>query len=57
MHGTTSLKKLIWVLFDRASSSKNQHLLLLMMGIGARNLSSQEYLNKITLLQQVGISY
>ena len=33
-----------------------QHLLLLMMGVCTRNMSSLEYINKITLLHQVDIS-
>jgi len=34
-----------------------QHLMLLMMGVCTRNMSSQEYINKITFLHQVGISH
>ena len=34
----------------------NQHLMLLVMRVCTRNMSSQEYFNKITLLHQVGIS-
>jgi len=30
--------------------------MLLMMGVCTRNMSSYEYINKITLLHQVGIS-
>ena len=33
-----------------------QHLMLLMMGVCTRNMSSKECINKITLLHQVGIS-
>ena len=33
-----------------------QHLMLLMMGVCTRNMSSSEYINKITLLHQFGIS-
>jgi len=33
------------------------HVMLLMMGVCTRNMSSQEYTNKITLLHQVGISH
>ena len=33
-----------------------QHPMLVMMGVCTRNMSSKEYINKITLLHQVGIS-
>jgi len=33
-----------------------QHLMLVMMGVCTRNMSSYEYINKISLLHQVGIS-
>jgi len=40
----------------RKPNAAAQHLMLLMMGIYARNMYSQEYINKITLLHQVGSS-
>ena len=40
----------------RKPYAATQHLLLLMMGVCTRNMSSYEYINKITLLHQVGIS-
>jgi hypothetical protein len=33
-----------------------QHLILLMMAVCTRNISSEEYINKITQLHQVGVS-
>jgi len=33
-----------------------QHLMLLMMGVCTRNMSSKEYINTVTLLHQFGIS-
>ena len=41
----------------RKPYAATQHLMLLMMGVCTRNVSSQEFTNKITLLQQVGISH
>jgi len=40
----------------RKPYAATQHLKLLMMGVCSRNMSSYEYINKITLLHQVGIS-
>jgi len=40
----------------RKPYAATQHLMLLMIGVCARNMSSEEYINKITLLLQVGIS-
>ena len=40
----------------RKPYAATQHLMLLMMGVCTQNMSSQEYINKITLLHQVGIS-
>jgi len=41
----------------RKPYAATQHLMLLMMGVCARNMSSYEYINKITLLHQVGITH
>jgi len=41
----------------RKPYAETQHLMLLMMDVCARNMSSYEYINKITLLRQVGISH
>ena len=40
----------------RKPYAATQHLMLLMMGLCTWNMSSQEYINKTTLLHQVGIS-
>ena len=40
----------------RKPYAATQRLMLLMMGVCTRNMSSYEYINKITLLHQVGIS-
>jgi len=40
----------------RKPYAATEHLLLLMMGVCAQNMSSYEYINKITQLHQVGIS-
>jgi len=40
----------------RKPYAETQHLMLLMMGMCTRNMSSQEHINKITQLHQVGIS-
>jgi len=40
----------------RKPYAATQYLMLLMMGVCTRNMSSKEYINKITLLHQVGIS-
>ena len=40
----------------RKPYAATQHLMLLMMGVCTRNMSSYEYINKITYLHQVGIS-
>jgi len=40
----------------RKPNAATQHLMFLMMGVCTRNISSQEHINKITLLHQVGIS-
>jgi len=40
----------------RKPYAATQHLVLLMMGVRTRNMSSYEYINKVTLLHQVGIS-
>ena len=39
-----------------ADGVARHHLMLLMMGVCTRNMSSWEYINKITLLHHVGIS-
>ena len=41
----------------RKPYAATQNLMLLMMGVCIRNMSSQEYINKITLLHQVGIPH
>jgi len=41
----------------RKPYAATQHLMLLMMGVCTRNMSSYEYTNKITLLHQVGFSH
>ena len=41
----------------RKPYAATQHLMLLMMGVCARNMSSSVYINKITLLHQVGIPH
>ena len=41
----------------RKPYAATQHLMLLMMGVCARNMYSQEQINKIILLHQVGISH
>jgi hypothetical protein len=40
----------------RKPHAATQNLMLLMMGVCTRNMSSKEYINKITFLHQVGIS-
>jgi len=40
----------------RKPYAATQHLMLLIMGVCTRNMSSKEYINKITLLHQVGNS-
>ena len=40
----------------RKPYAANQHLMLLMMGVCTQNMLSYEYINKFTLLHQVGIS-
>jgi len=40
----------------RKPYAATEHLMLLMMGVRTRNMSSLEYVNKITYLHQVGIS-
>jgi hypothetical protein len=40
----------------RKPYTATQHLMFLMMGVCTRNISSSEYINRITLLHQVGIS-
>jgi len=40
----------------RKPYAATKYLMLLMMGVCTRNMSSKEYINKITLLHQVGIS-
>jgi hypothetical protein len=49
---TTHLKS-----WRRKPYDATKHLMLLMMGVCTRNMSSKEYINKITLLHQVGISH
>jgi hypothetical protein len=41
----------------RKPYAATQNLMLLMMGVFTRNMSSYVYINKITLLHQVGISH
>jgi len=41
----------------RKPYAATQNLMLLMMGVYTRNMSSLEYVNKITLLHQVGIPH
>ena len=41
----------------RKPYAATQHLMLLMMDVCTRNMSSLEYINKITFLHQVGISH
>jgi len=41
----------------RKPYAATQHLMLLMMGVCTLNMSSYKYINKITLLHQVGISH
>jgi len=40
----------------RKPYAATQHLMLLMMDVCTRNMPSSDYINKITLLHQVGIS-
>jgi len=40
----------------RKPYAATQHLMLLMMGVCTGNMSSWEYINKITLLHQIGVS-
>jgi hypothetical protein len=41
----------------RKPYAATERLMLLMMGVCTRNMSSYEYIHKITLLHQVGISH
>jgi len=41
----------------RKPYAATQHLMRLMMGVFTRNMSSKKYINKITLLHQVGIHF
>jgi len=39
------------------SCTVKNEIMLLMMGVSTRNMSSKEYINKITYFHQVGISH
>jgi len=66
MHGTIQIAHTTYAAVLRTTThpktrcrkpyAATQYLMLLMMGVCTRNMSSQEYINKMTLLHQVGIS-